>query len=787
MPAPGPQLSAAELAALEHAFAADPSSDAFRPLTEAYLAMGRFMEAMVVCKKGVKAHPRDPSPRVLLARIYAAQGKDRKALEEVTESLKLQPDHVAGNRLAGVLQFKLGEKEAGVAALLEAWRAAPSDAETLDAMKKWGVAPSAPQAPPPPVQAPPPPTAQRSPVPPTRAASAQGAGRNAPPPRPGYGAAPPVEAPPVLQHVPSVPQRAVPPTAPSTPAAPPAVPETAFPTGEHDRAVAYAEELASRYSTQEYTLSGTGSRVLRQPKRHRAALVTTLSLAGALLVALSVWGIASSIKKSRAVEIDKLLRTSREYLERDSYASYKEAAKLCERIIEIDPDVFGGHAYLAYINAIRWGEHGESEALRDEAKKHLEAVTKKGHNHSHAYAARAYLRFYGGDARGAINELKKVMEGPEGGSALLHGVLGAIQMQAGDLDAARDDLSLARRIAPGDVRITQLMAEQWRRRGQGYEIQATALYDTALTRLAPDHVPSLLGKARLLYAGGYGEESLKRIAKVFGLGQAASPRQIAMAHALRGSVLYAQGKSAEGSASEQQALTLDASNPDIHHIIGRRKLRSGDGDGAVASIQKAIQLEPTRIGFYVDLAGVLMQRPGGTKQAVAALEKANERMANSRITKLLGDAYRADGDLERARATYEKAIAAETRYPEARIALALLYRERKDFPKALSELDRAVKDYSESATGQGTAYAEIAQTEEARGSPPAVVEEAYKKALKADTQNCQALFWLGRSRSDKRSRTFDRTLATQMLADYLKICPAGPSVAEAQRIVASLR
>jgi hypothetical protein len=49
----------ADLASLEHAFAADPSSDAWRPLTEAYLSMGRFMEAMVVAKKGVRSHPGD--------------------------------------------------------------------------------------------------------------------------------------------------------------------------------------------------------------------------------------------------------------------------------------------------------------------------------------------------------------------------------------------------------------------------------------------------------------------------------------------------------------------------------------------------------------------------------------------------------------------------------------------------------------------------------------------------------------------------------------------------------
>src|SRR5687768_6865688 len=113
--APPPQktltLSPAELAKLEHAFATDPASEAYKPLAEAYLGMGRFMEAMVVCKKGVKAHPNTADPRLLLARVYAEQGKDRKALEEVQGALQLAPADKTALRLAGVLHMKMGETE----------------------------------------------------------------------------------------------------------------------------------------------------------------------------------------------------------------------------------------------------------------------------------------------------------------------------------------------------------------------------------------------------------------------------------------------------------------------------------------------------------------------------------------------------------------------------------------------------------------------------------------------------------------------------------------------------
>jgi tetratricopeptide (TPR) repeat protein len=512
------------------------------------------------------------------------------------------------------------------------------------------------------------------------------------------------------------------------------------------------------------------------------------ALLGLVLVAvLAGWAVLGSIRRARAVEIDRLLKSARELIEKDGYASYREAGRLCEEILARDPDALGGHAYLAYIDALRFGEHGESEGLREEAKKHLDAVAKAGRSHSYALAAESYLRFHSGDAAGASQRLKALMQGPEGRSALLHGTAGVIEMQAGDLDGAREDLTAARNIAPGDVRVTQMLAEQWRRRGQGFEVQANALFDAVLTRLAPDHVPSLLGKAQLLLDAGRPDEAGKRVQRVLDLGPAASPRQVALAHVLRGSVLHAQGKVSEGDREEQEALALDPRNGEVHDLVGRRKLRGGDAPGAAEAFSKAIQLDPARIGYHVDLANAYMARSGGAKQAVQALEQASARLNNARVDKLLGDAYRADGDLDRARGAYEKAIAAEKRYPEARIALARVWRDRKDWPRALEELDRAVKDYGEGTVGAATAWNEVAEVEDARGSPADAVERAYTAALKADPADCPALWWLGRSRSERRGRGYDPRLAKQMLSDYVRLCPRGPHAPEAQRIAGALR
>src|SRR5262249_22122923 len=116
-PTPAKTLSPQELAKLESAFNSDPGSDAYRPLAEAYLAAGRFMEAMVVCKKGVKAHPNRPDPRLLLARVYAEQGKDKKALDELQGALGVAPTDRGVLRALADVQMRSGGGAGGKGAV----------------------------------------------------------------------------------------------------------------------------------------------------------------------------------------------------------------------------------------------------------------------------------------------------------------------------------------------------------------------------------------------------------------------------------------------------------------------------------------------------------------------------------------------------------------------------------------------------------------------------------------------------------------------------------------------
>jgi Tfp pilus assembly protein PilF len=743
MPTPQRQLSAAELSALEHAFAADPASEAYRPLTVAYLAAGRFMEAMVVCKKGVKAHPDDPSARVLLARVYADQGKDRKALEELHAVVAAYPSFAAANRMAGVLHMRLGEREQGEAALRRAAEAAPEDPEVRELLVKHGVgAAPRPPSPPPPV-----------PVAPRAAANRP----QAPPPRP---AAAPEQS--DTGEIRITEQTPIPTPVPSS------------------RNVAYSEQLAEKYATREFTLSTPAGKGAKRRGKGHHKLLFTVGLAFVLAAALGGWFLYNRARKATIEGIDRLLKETVPLVEKDAYAAYVDAAAKCKQILELDDASIAGHAYLAYVDAIRAGEHGDGDAVKAEAVKHVEEARKLGQRHSHLIAAEAYLKLHGGDAPGARDTLKAVLGDEAAQSPFLLGVLGAVQLREGDVDAAREVLGKAQKASAGDVRIAWLLAEQFRRRGEGYELQAAAFYDYAL-RINKDHLGSILGKGLVLLGRGQIEEALKAAQAALQPQAGASRPQQALAHAIRAGVASARGKADEAAAAEQEAAKLDPASADVPALVGLRKLRAGDAAGAVDALQRAVSLDSKRVSLHADLVRAMLAKEGGVKQAIDAVKRTIARLGeHPRLALVLGDAYRADGDADLARGQYEKAIQLGRPFPDARVALARLYRAKNNIPGALVELTQAIDEYGAGgAGGAAAAYVEMAEAERARGARPDVLKGLFTKALEKDPASCEALWGAAKTDADQGRLSED---GKRRLEAYTRVCPREPHAAEAARL-----
>ncbi|MBZ4371583.1 tetratricopeptide repeat protein [Corallococcus sp. AS-1-6] len=776
---PSKTLSPTELAKLEHSFASDPSSDAYKPLAEAYLDLGRFMEAMVVCKKGVKAHPTAADPRLLLARVYAAQNKDKKALEEVMGALQVQPEDKAALRMAGVLQIKGGETDTGRGNLLKAYQADPGDPETVTLLQQYKVEIPRPVAPTPvlaPVAAPPP-----------AAAEAPAA------------ATVPVTAPPAAAEAPAATAvgRI---SAPSQQAARTARPADSAARPAQRRPQVVVEEV-------EDDDDEPASRRKSAPKSNGSKM---LSLVLLILIPLFAGGYGwySAQAKKRGRELKKNLDAATEQLKHDSFDSYKKACAAADLALEVDPDSTAAHGYLAYAYAIRWGEHGGGDDARRQAEEHLAAAQKGKELSSHLIAAQALIKTYSGDGKGALGSLEtqvKELNDQNKASSLLYLTLGLIQMNAGDLERARDSLERAQALAPDDPRVYAGLGAVYRRLGQ--DNTAWKNYDFAL-RYEKDHPESLLGRSLLMLEQdepNYAVAS-RDIKKLLEAEPPPSPRQLATAQLAR-SLLIArvalampslkpdmQQKMTEATGvpadpakakqevtkAEETGFALDKQNPELNLIKGRRLLAEGNFDAAAEEIRKAIRADGSRAQFHVELAKALMGKPGGEKEASEALVTALKTMGDSpKLVVMLGNAYRRQNKLEDALAQYQRAVKdPKAKNPEARLAMGAIYRERSEWDKAKEQLEKASQEFFGQPDRVATALTELGRVYQGKGDT-AKADETYQRALQAD-ENYSPVYYFYASLLSKDAKQSGKVKT--LAAEYVRREPKGEYLADAQRL-----
>lgn len=775
MPPEKKTLSPAELAKLEHAFATDPGSEAYKPLAEAYLGMGRFMEAMVVCKKGVKAHPAVADPRVLLARVYADQGKDKKALEELAGALQVVPTDKNALRMMAALQFKGGEAGAKDT-LLKAFESDPNDAETIELMEKNGVAVPKPVAPEPPP--PPPPVIVEAPVAPPVAAtpapraSTTGTARAATPRTPGAGSA---------QVRPQPVRRAI--------------------VEDDDEDDNEASDVKPR------------------PAKKTSGVAKAMFLLLIFAVPATAIGyyVIGQIRANHIKEANNLIREANTLLKQDTFRSYEQVIDKAQKALDLDGNADtnrNARGLLAYAYTIRWGEHVHDDTNRENAEKNIKAGIAKNEQSAYLHAADAMFDFYSektADGLKAIETRIKAAESDRKQVSIYYLTRGVLLMNSGDLEGARDALERAQAIAPDDPRVYMAIANLSRRRG--FDALAASAYASVL-RYSRTHADALTGSA-LLFLDQQEPQltycaAAKNIKAVATAADAPSPRQVAMndfANALLYSrvfrdvpqyadkgfqkqLLDCTGVELDEnkvrkviSDSEADGLSQDKNNPELSLIKGRRLAYEGKLDDAATEIRKAIDQNPQASHFHVELAKVLSRKEGGEVQAEEALKKALSMVpASPKLLAMLGQAQYKQKKYADALKTFESAAGdTSVKNPEAHYYLGKLYRDdKKDLPKAITNFARAGEEFYADPLMASSSYDELAQTYE-QNKETDKAGATYEKALNAAKDNpmpyCHyARFLLKDPKEKDRARTF--------AAEFVKMVQKGgdPCWDEMQRL-----
>ncbi len=165
----------------------------------------------------------------------------------------------------------------------------------------------------------------------------------------------------------------------------------------------------------------------------------------------------------------------------------------------------------------------------------------------------------------------------------------------------------------------------------------------------------------------------------------------------KGEYLFSKGDIDGAIAAFETACQLKPNAYEVHLNLVNMYFKKNLLDRAIEVCKKLIQLKPGNQEAHVMLANLLRSK-GDNKQAIEEFQQAMKLGAkDSSIYSAIGFSYLHDGDLARAEEFLRKAVAEKEQPVDAFIGLAILDYKKKDFPNALIDLDRVLREKPDSA------------------------------------------------------------------------------------------
>jgi cellulose synthase operon protein C len=669
---------AGDIHALEIEFAKSPTLEACIPLCEAYLAQKRFMEAMVVCKKGIKSAPQNPHGRVMLARIYAEQGKGPKAQQEIEQALTEIPNNPFLLEVLGKLYLDQGRRDEAVQKLQQALAGDPTLPNARAYLGQLGAAAPAPGAAPPPVA-----PAAAPMMPPVGRPMPPGAPAMMPPrAAPAFGQPPPRSGgAPAFGHaaMPGAPQsfaQPMPGAAPWGGGAAAAAVAPAAPAAEALPEHRPLEHVSDFFAPDTLGFSSDSSGIETAGPGRLTILgfvpKSTGSLKTTFFIAITVLATAGAVifyqykvsKETR--EINKKYGDLKVALDDDKAVRYRDAVKKGLEILEIDSSHNQTLAAIAYANAVLAVDFKEAEALA-QAKTYLARAEQSSTEETeYRVAARGLVAFADKQYDQGIADIKKVAD--KGGSSPL------MELEAFRLmnESKPDDKETQKQM----LRLVQSVSSQARiftyLGWYHYERDDWAAADknfTSALQNVKGHPAALLGQALVDLDRGIAlserqKEVETNIKRVLALPpEELPPTTTALAYFARGQLHLFQDKMPEAKGDYDQAFKLDRDNAMFYYRLGSSLLKFGMPPQAVDNLRKATARQPNNVRYLKRFAEAQIKAKdfAGAK---ATLERAAQiAPADVELKILEGDRLRADKKWGDAIAAYKKVTREEGGIP----------------------------------------------------------------------------------------------------------------------------
>jgi tetratricopeptide (TPR) repeat protein len=123
----------------------------------------------------------------------------------------------------------------------------------------------------------------------------------------------------------------------------------------------------------------------------------------------------------------------------------------------------------------------------------------------------------------------------------------------------------------------------------------------------------------------------------------------------------------------EQAIAIDAKNPELHYYKGKRMIEDQRLAEALSEFRAAVELDPDFAEARMEL-GLRMLAGANYDEALAqfqAVERLTPKLVEVQLA--LGDAYRATRKWDKAKASFDKALRMRTDLPQAHFDLGLMY------------------------------------------------------------------------------------------------------------------
>lgn len=160
-----------------------------------------------------------------------------------------------------------------------------------------------------------------------------------------------------------------------------------------------------------------------------------------------------------------------------------------------------------------------------------------------------------------------------------------------------------------------------------------------------------------------------------------------------GGMLFAAGRTEDAYRQASAVLKSHPDNPDVHALLSAIAERKGDRSKALAEIQRALELDPNRSGFYDNLAALQRRDPSQAGLAEANLKKAIAVDSKSVDAKLLLSGFYLDANrMAEAEQAARDAIQTDPHSIAARTNLAQIYLKEGKQGQAVEVLRQASQD-----------------------------------------------------------------------------------------------